>query len=62
MAREVARAAAAAGAGAGAGANAGAAALQRGRAEVLRGIELLIDRMHADVADLLVEVCFYLFV
>ncbi|XP_073965073.1 WD repeat-containing protein Rbcn-3B isoform X3 [Choristoneura fumiferana] len=31
-------------------------ALQKGRAEVLRGIELLIDRMHNEVAELLVEV------
>ncbi|GBP94233.1 WD repeat-containing protein 7 [Eumeta japonica] len=31
-------------------------ALQRGRAEVLRGVELLIDRMHNGVAELLVEV------
>ncbi|XP_052757151.1 WD repeat-containing protein 7 isoform X2 [Galleria mellonella] len=51
MAREVARCAAAA-----AGGAAPAQALQRGRAEVLRGIELLIDRMHAEVAELLVEV------
>ncbi|XP_013136579.1 PREDICTED: WD repeat-containing protein 7 [Papilio polytes] len=53
MAREVARCAAAA---AGAPPPAAAQALQRGRAEVLRGIELLIDRMHAEVAELLVEV------
>ncbi|KAM3955918.1 LOW QUALITY PROTEIN: WD repeat-containing protein Rbcn-3B [Aphomia sociella] len=51
MAREVARCAAAA-----AGGAAPAQALQRGRAEVLRGVELLIDRMHAEVAELLVEV------
>ncbi|KPJ11024.1 WD repeat-containing protein 7 [Papilio machaon] len=53
MAREVARCAAAA---AGAPPPPAALALQRGRAEVLRGIELLIDRMHAEVAELLVEV------
>ncbi|XP_039747560.1 WD repeat-containing protein 7 isoform X1 [Pararge aegeria] len=53
MAREVARCAAAP---AGAPPLPAALALQRGRAEVLRGIELLIERMHAEVAELLVEV------
>ncbi|CAH0761824.1 unnamed protein product [Diatraea saccharalis] len=53
MAREVARCAAAQQGGAPAPAH---HALQRGRAEVLRGIELLIDRMHNEVAELLVEV------
>ncbi|CAG5053117.1 unnamed protein product [Parnassius apollo] len=53
MAREVARCA---GAAAGAPPPPAALALQRGRAEVLRGIELLIERMHAEVAELLVEV------
>lgn len=53
MAREVARCAAAAQSG-----NPSPAyqALQRGRAEVLRGVELLIDRMHNEIAELLVEV------
>ncbi|GBP85438.1 WD repeat-containing protein 7 [Eumeta japonica] len=53
MAREVARCAAAAQGGAPSPAY---HALQRGRAEVLRGVELLIDRMHNEVAELLVEV------
>ncbi|XP_047524124.1 WD repeat-containing protein 7 isoform X4 [Pieris napi] len=53
MAREVARCASAP---SGAPPPAAALALQRGRAEVLRGIELLIDRMHHEVAPLLVEV------
>ncbi|XP_047541633.1 WD repeat-containing protein 7 isoform X1 [Vanessa atalanta] len=53
MAREVARCA---GAAAGAPPPPAALALHRGRAEVLRGIELLIERMHAEVAELLVEV------
>nr|XP_032525137.1 WD repeat-containing protein 7-like [Danaus plexippus plexippus] len=53
MAREVARCAAAP---AGAPPPPAAVALQRGRAEVLRGIELLIERMHGAVAELLVEV------
>lgn len=56
MAREVARCAAAP---AGAPPPAAALALQRGRAEVLRGIELLIERMHGEVAELLVEVGFH---
>ncbi|XP_026313691.1 WD repeat-containing protein 7 [Hyposmocoma kahamanoa] len=53
MAREVARCAAAQQSGQ---PSAAYLALQRGRAEVLRGIELLIDRMHNEVAELLVEV------
>nr|XP_049698611.1 WD repeat-containing protein 7 isoform X15 [Helicoverpa armigera] len=53
MAREVARCAAAAQSGQPSPAY---LALQKGRAEVLRGIELLIDRMHNEVAELLVEV------
>ncbi|KAJ2939343.1 hypothetical protein O0L34_g13443 [Tuta absoluta] len=53
MAREVARCAAAQQSGQPAAAY---HALQKGRAEVLRGIELLIDRMHNEVAELLVEV------
>ncbi|KAF9417260.1 hypothetical protein HW555_005574 [Spodoptera exigua] len=53
MAREVARCAAAA---QGGQPSAAYLALQKGRAEVLRGIELLIDRMHNEVAELLVEV------
>ncbi|XP_049882434.1 WD repeat-containing protein 7 [Pectinophora gossypiella] len=60
MAREVARCAALAAGGAAGGAGGGGGgglhALQRGRAEVLRGVELLIDRMHNEVAELLVEV------
>ncbi|KAJ0170185.1 hypothetical protein K1T71_014113 [Dendrolimus kikuchii] len=53
MAREVARCAAAQQSGQPSSAY---HALQKGRAEVLRGIELLIDRMHNEVAELLVEV------
>ncbi|XP_048488906.1 WD repeat-containing protein 7 [Plutella xylostella] len=53
MAREVARCAAAQQSGQPSPAY---LALQKGRAEVLRGIELLIDRMHNEVAELLVEV------
>ncbi|KAG7312709.1 hypothetical protein JYU34_001079 [Plutella xylostella] len=52
MAREVARCAAAQQSGQPSPAY---LALQKGRAEVLRGIELLIDRMHNEVAELLVE-------
>ncbi|XP_037873541.1 WD repeat-containing protein 7 isoform X1 [Bombyx mori] len=53
MAREVARCAAAAQSGQPSPAY---HALQKGRAEVLRGIELLIEKMHSEVAELLVEV------
>ncbi|KAL4712244.1 hypothetical protein ACJJTC_011105 [Scirpophaga incertulas] len=53
MAREVARVAAAP---PGSAPPAALHALHRGRAEVLRGIELLVERAHAEVGDLLVEV------
>lgn len=37
----------------------GGGALHRSRAEVLRGIELLVDRQLPEVQELLVEVCLY---
>lgn len=33
--------------------------LHRAKPEILRGVELLIEKMHAEMADLLVEVSYF---
>lgn len=36
--------------------------LHKARPEILRGVELLIEKMQNEMADLLVEVCFIIFI
>jgi hypothetical protein len=36
--------------------------LHQAKPEILRGVELLIDKMHAEMSDLLVEVIHYIIV